>query len=92
MSRDEGYLCDMLVAAREALDFARGHTRESFRTDRVLQNAIVHVLQIIGEAARRVSLDFRDLHGEIPWTDIIGCVTASYTSTSASTPKSCGAS
>lgn len=36
------------------------------------QYAIVHSIQIIGEAARRVSEEYREMHPEIPWRNIIG--------------------
>jgi uncharacterized protein with HEPN domain len=72
MSKDSGHLCDMLVAAREALEFAQGTTREEFRRDRVLQNAILRLVQIVDEAARRVSQQTREAHPEIPWGQIVG--------------------
>jgi uncharacterized protein with HEPN domain len=40
--------------------------------DRMLQLAVERGLEIIGEAARNVSLDFRLEHPQIPWKGIIG--------------------
>lgn len=37
-----------------------------------LRLALIHLIQIIGEAGRQVSREFSDRHLEIPWTDIIG--------------------
>jgi len=34
--------------------------------------ALTHLIQVIGEAAARVSREFRDLHPEIPWKAIVG--------------------
>ena len=34
--------------------------------------ALTHLLQVIGEAARRVGRDFTERHPEIPWRAIIG--------------------
>ncbi len=62
----------MLDAAREAQDLARGKTRSDFDADRPLSLALAHLLQTIGEAARRVSEPFRLAHPEIPWAPIVG--------------------
>jgi uncharacterized protein with HEPN domain len=44
----------MLDTARKALDLVRGKSREDFDRDEVLDLALTHLLQVIGEAARRV--------------------------------------
>ena len=49
-----------------------GVTRERFDSDENLQLAQVHRIQIIGEAARRVSTAGRQSHPEIPWQQIVG--------------------
>ncbi len=33
---------------------------------------LIHLIQVVGEAARQVSREFADKHPEIPWTNIIG--------------------
>jgi len=38
----------------------------------LLQSAVERQLEILGEAARRMSDNFRQAHPEIPWSDIIG--------------------
>ncbi len=52
---DDVRLRHMLDAAREAQSFARGNTRESLDTDRKLSLALVRDIEIIGEAAARLS-------------------------------------
>lgn len=49
-----------------------GITRDAYDADENLRLALVHLIQIVGEAAARVSREFRDRHPEIPWTEIIG--------------------
>jgi uncharacterized protein with HEPN domain len=70
--RDEAYLLDMLIAARRAITFTEKTTAESFRGDDLVQNAVVRVLQVLGEAARQVSARFKAEHPEIPWAQIVG--------------------
>jgi uncharacterized protein with HEPN domain len=72
MWRDEGYLLDMLIAAREAAGFSAALTFEALDASLLHQNAILHVLQKIGEAATKVSQQFKDEHPEVDWVDIIG--------------------
>ena len=70
--RDPKYLLDMLLAARDAQDVVAHLSREAFEQNRTAQPAAAHALQIIGEAANRVSQATRDLHPEIPWRQMIG--------------------
>ena len=72
MWRDEAYLLDMLLAARAIGTHAEGVTWERFENDEILQNAFMHLIQIIGEAARKISPEFQEAHPDIPWRDIIG--------------------
>jgi uncharacterized protein with HEPN domain len=72
MWRDDAYLLDMLLAARKIRDFTDDVTWEKFQDDELTQNGIMHLIQIIGEAARKVSPDYQQQHPEIPWDRIIG--------------------
>jgi uncharacterized protein with HEPN domain len=46
--------------------------RNDLDTDRVLELALVRLLEIVGEAAARVPTDQRAAITQIPWTEIIG--------------------
>ncbi|MFO7899133.1 MAG: DUF86 domain-containing protein [Planctomycetota bacterium] len=70
--RDAAYLWDMLDAARTVQEFVAGKALDDYVADRQLQLAVERAIEIIGEAARRVSKDFRAAHPEIPWRPIIG--------------------
>ncbi len=70
--RDAAYLWDMLHAARDASTVTYGQTEEQLRRDRVRMLALERSMELIGEAARRVSDDFRRKHPEVPWREIIG--------------------
>ena len=61
MRRDEAYLLDILIAARKALQFLEGVTWEVFAQSELYQNAVMRPLEIIGEAARRVSQETRPM-------------------------------
>lgn len=61
----------MLDAAREALSFVAGKRRSDLDADRMLVLSLVKSVEIIGEAASRVSDECKREHNEIPWQDII---------------------
>src|SRR3954470_13604906 len=72
MSRDEAYVLDMLPFTREVMELSNGVTRDEYLSSLGKRRSIERSLELIGEAARRVSNPFREEHPEIPWRDIIG--------------------
>ena len=62
----------MIDAAQAALKFAQGRTRPDLDTDQMLQFALVRAIEIVGEAASKVSLEARLDTPQIPWAVIIG--------------------
>ncbi len=72
MWRDEAYLLDILLAARKIRAFTAEVDESGFQTNEVLQHAVLRLIQIIGEAARKISTDFRQSHPDIPWKEIVG--------------------
>ncbi|MEM7017163.1 MAG: HepT-like ribonuclease domain-containing protein [Pseudomonadota bacterium] len=63
---------DMLVHAQEAVELVGDDRFEVLDQDRVRQLALTRLMEIIGEAAKRVSSNTRQAHPEIPWAQIIG--------------------
>ena len=63
---------DMLDFAREARDMMSAKTRAQLDENRMLQLAVLLLLQRIGEAARRVSEEGRAAHPQVPWAQIVG--------------------
>jgi len=70
--RDPAHLWDMLQAARDAAGIVADVTPESFLGDRVRMLALERSLELVGEAARRVSDALRQKHPGIPWKEMIG--------------------
>jgi uncharacterized protein with HEPN domain len=62
----------MLDAAKDAMSFAAGRRREDLDQDRMLTFALVRAVEVIGEAASKVSPEAREKFSEIPWPKIIG--------------------
>lgn len=72
MSPDHGLLADMLREARVAIAFVDGMSVDDFLADQRTQYAVVRCLEIIGEAASRVSEAGRAQLPSIPWSQVIG--------------------
>ena len=72
MSRDDAYLYDMLESAQAVLEDLAGKTWEEFSKDVLLQDAVVRRLEIIGEAAGRVSAETQKKYAYIPWMAMRG--------------------
>jgi uncharacterized protein with HEPN domain len=64
-----------MVAGRlknRCLHHTEGMTQNRFQNDEKTTDAVVRNLEIIGEAANRLTEDFSDRHSEIEWVKIIG--------------------
>lgn len=71
-SRDAAHLWDMLAAASEAHAVIEGITLDAFLQDRLRLRALERTIELVGEAARRVSPPCQSSHPEIPWRSLIG--------------------
>jgi len=62
----------MLDHGREALAHVHGKSRKDFEADRLRHLAVVHLVEIVGEAASRVPPDVQSRYPDIPWREIVG--------------------
>src|SRR5712671_2761291 len=70
--RDVVYVGHMLDMAKKAVSKTHRLSRGGYDADENLRLALMHLIQVIGEAGRHVSREFSDRHPEIPWADIVG--------------------
>lgn len=61
----------MLDAAQDAISFVRNRSRSELDSDRMLTLALIKTIEIVGEAAARVSGESQVQYAEIPWVNII---------------------
>ena len=71
MRKAREYLLDILEAIQRIEKYT-GRGREPFDTDELVQTWVIHHLQIIGEAARKLPPEVKEKHPEVPWAKIIG--------------------
>lgn len=72
MWRDDAYLVDMLSAARRAIRHLEDLDDESFLKDELRQDAVLRCLEIVGEAAGRISAELREERPDIAWREAVG--------------------
>jgi uncharacterized protein with HEPN domain len=68
----EEILKDILTASLQAQEFVEGMTCVDFKGSLKTQFAVVRALEIIGEATKRLPLDFRQQNKSLPWRDMAG--------------------
>ena len=71
-TEDRLRLRHMIEAAESAIQFMAGRSRADLDTDRMLLFAVVRAIEVVGEAASKLSEEFRAAHPGIPWRAIIG--------------------
>ncbi|WP_289500116.1 HepT-like ribonuclease domain-containing protein [Gloeocapsopsis sp. IPPAS B-1203] len=71
-NRDAAALWDMISAVRRIQEFTANLSFENYQESLLIQSAVERQLEILGEAAGRVSEAFRCTHSEIDWRRIVG--------------------
>lgn len=72
MRRDEAYLFDIKDSAKLAVEYLAEKTLEEILEDAKTIDACIRRIEIMGEAAKKVSPELKEKHPEIPWKKIIG--------------------
>jgi uncharacterized protein with HEPN domain len=68
---DAAFLWDMLDSAQSVMKMTAGMSFRQYQQDRRTRRAVEREVEIIGEAARKVSDIFQQDHPEVPWRKII---------------------
>ena len=66
------YIEDILEAIDKIEEYTEGITLEEFRINKMVVDAVVRNLEIIGEACRAIPPEIREKHPEVEWRKIIG--------------------
>lgn len=69
--KDAAYLWDMLKAANAVGNFIKDIRFSDYQKNPMMQMAVERAVEILGEAARRISKEFKETHPEVPWAGII---------------------
>jgi uncharacterized protein with HEPN domain len=72
MSNDIVYL-NHIFAAMEQIDrYTRGMSESEFLSRAMVQDAVIHQIELIGEAASSVSIEFQNSHPKLEWGNMAG--------------------
>ena len=69
---DEAVLEDILAALERIMEYTVGMDSDTFLSDSKTQDAVIRNLEILGEAAKLLSTEAREMYPDIPWRDIAG--------------------
>jgi uncharacterized protein with HEPN domain len=69
---DSVYLAHIRDAARRIAEYLEGLTESTFYETPLVQDGVIRQIQIIGEAVKRLTPEFRASTSDIPWIDIAG--------------------
>ena len=70
MKSNQTYLKHILEAIEKIESYIGDSDFAAFQKNNMMLDAVVRELQIIGEATKQLSEDFRDQHAEVPWPKI----------------------
>ena len=71
-ARDRERLLHIQEALSNIKEFTDGIIREQLFSDKMRYFAVVKNIEIVGEAANMLTLEFREKHCDLPWKAIIG--------------------
>jgi uncharacterized protein with HEPN domain len=69
---DSVYLNHIVDSGERVRSYIEGVSEAEFMATPLIQDAVMRQIQIIGEAASRLSSDFRTRTGFVPWKDVVG--------------------
>lgn len=73
MKRDTRlYLADMLQCIKHIEDYAGELTEEEFRSQVLIQDAVLRRIEIIGEAVKHLPDEIKTRYPEVHWKEIAG--------------------
>ena len=71
MKDDRLYLSNILECIQRIENYTKDG-RETFIESTLIQDGVIRNFEVIGEATKRLSEEFRQTHSEIPWKQIAG--------------------
>ena len=72
MKKDEAFLKHILDAISDIEKFSKSVTKAEFLANKEKQYAVLRALEIMGEASKNLSEQFKQKHSEVPWKDVAG--------------------
>jgi uncharacterized protein with HEPN domain len=71
MKNDKLYLTHILECITN-IETYLPNGKQDFFSSKLIQDAVIRNLEVIGEATKRISKEFRDQHKSVPWREMAG--------------------
>ncbi|WP_018248786.1 HepT-like ribonuclease domain-containing protein [Orenia marismortui] len=72
MRRDSLFLDDIVNSMNKIFQYTKGISKEEFKRNEMLIDAVLRNIEIIGEASNKVSDEIRHEYDDVPWRKMIG--------------------
>jgi uncharacterized protein with HEPN domain len=72
MKDDTIYIDHILLSVKNILNYTKEISKEEFSTNTLIQDAVIRNFEIIGEATKKVSSDFKQTYFKVPWKEMAG--------------------
>jgi uncharacterized protein with HEPN domain len=72
MKDDLLYIDHILSSIEKIIQYTDGIYRDDFVKNELIQDAVIRNIEIIGEATKMISNDFKKVYHEIPWKEMAG--------------------
>lgn len=72
MKDDRPYIDHILLAITKIKKYTENLTQAEFESNEIIQDAVIRNIEIIGEATKKLSKEFRKIHSDVPWRAMSG--------------------
>ena len=72
MKDDSIYIDHILLSINNILIYTKDISKEEFAKNTLIQDAVIRNFEIIGEATKKISPDFKKVNFEVPWKEMAG--------------------
>ncbi len=72
MKDDIAYIDHILLSISKILEYTKDFNQDDFKDNEMVQDAVIRNIEIIGEATKKVSVDFKSQYSKIPWREMSG--------------------
>jgi uncharacterized protein with HEPN domain len=72
LKNDHAYTDHIINCIKKIRKFVKGIDKKEFSKNELIQDAIIRNFEVIGEASKKISPDFKKVYYDIPWKEISG--------------------
>ncbi len=71
MKKDNKIFMEHILESMKRIEeFTEGISKQDFLDTVQIQDSVIRRLEIIGEASKNISAEFREIHSDVPWSEM----------------------